>query len=389
MRYFFPIHLDGGNRGCEAIAKSSAILIDEKADQLFGYCKDIELDTHLGLTQYLTLIPFHRGCYLIDRFLGAINKLFHTAQTAAWRQLYPYRSFLRHITNEDIVVSTGGDMMCYDNNAVIYTNNWLHQKGIKTILWGCSMGPENMTPEKLDTLKRFSLIYTRESLTHEYFQSLGLKQLCLLPDPAFILPAEPCEVPTYFSNNRIIGINVSNYIMGGMTIDSAFGQEIIQLITNILQETNQQILLIPHVTWNTGGINQDDRQMARLIHQHFNDSNRIHILDIDALNYCQIRYIISKCQLFIGARTHAVISAYSMCVPTLALGYSIKSRGIAKDLGLDEKLVVNSKHFQKGDLLRSFTYLMQQEADIRGHLQQVMPTYKQKPYLIRERLKKI
>ena len=177
--------------------------------------------------------------------------------------------------------------------------------------------------------------------------------------------------------------------MGGMTIDSAFGQEIIQLITNILQETNQQFLLIPHVTWNTGGINQDDRQMARLIHQHFNDSNRIHILDIDALNYCQIRYIISKCQLFIGARTHAVISAYSMCVPTLALGYSIKSRGIAKDLGLDEKLVVNSKHFQKGDLLRSFTYLMQQEADIREHLQQVMPTYKQKPYLIREQLKQI
>ena len=60
-----------------------------------------------------------------------------------------------------------------------------------------------------------------------------------------------------------------------------------------------------------------------------------------------------------------------------------------KDLGLDEKLVVNSKHFQKGDLLRSFTYLMQQEADIREHLQQVMPTYKQKPYLIREQLKQI
>ena len=30
MRIFFPIHLDGGNRGCEAIAKGTAILLQEK-----------------------------------------------------------------------------------------------------------------------------------------------------------------------------------------------------------------------------------------------------------------------------------------------------------------------------------------------------------------------
>jgi polysaccharide pyruvyl transferase WcaK-like protein len=63
------------------------------------------------------------------------------------------------------------------------------------------MGPENMTPEKLDTLHRFSLIYTRESLTYDYFQSLGLPNLCLLPDPAFILPAEHCELPACLSDH--------------------------------------------------------------------------------------------------------------------------------------------------------------------------------------------
>ena len=78
-----------------------------------------------------------------------------------------------------------------------------------------------------------------------------------------------------------------------------------------------------------------------------------------------------------------------MCVPTLALGYSIKSRGIAKDLGLDKSLIVNSKDFQVGELLRSFKYLMQHEADIREHLQQIMPEYKQKTYQIREQLKQI
>ena len=389
MKYFFPIHLDGGNRGCEAIAKGSTILIDEKPDYLMGYCKDVALDTRLGLTQHITLIPFKRGSYLVDRFLAFVNKLFHTYQTAKCRKLYLYRNFLCLINKGDAVLFTGGDMMCYENNEIIYLNDYFYKQGIKTILWGCSMGPENMTPEKLDTLHRFSLIYTRESLTYDYFQSLGLQNLCLLPDPAFILPAEPCELPAYLSGNDVVGLNISNYVVGGMSLSSPFGQEVIRLITYILHETDMQILLIPHVTWNREGINQDDRQMADIICQHFNHPDRIHTLDIDAMNYCQIRYAISKCRVFIGARTHSVISAYSMCVPTLALGYSIKSRGIAKDLGLNEALVVNSKHFQKDDLLRSFTYLMQHETEIREHLKQIMPEYTQKPYEIRNLLKQI
>ncbi|MBO5622010.1 MAG: polysaccharide pyruvyl transferase family protein, partial [Butyrivibrio sp.] len=35
---------------------------------------------------------------------------------------------------------------------------------------------------------------------------------------------------------------------------------------------------------------------------------------------------------FVGARTHSTIAAYSSNVPTLVIGYSVKSRGIATDL---------------------------------------------------------
>ena len=93
--------------------------------------------------------------------------------------------------------------------------------------------------------------------------------------------------------------------------------------------------------------------------------------------------------MFIGARTHAVISAYSMCVPTIALGYSIKSRGIAKDLGLDDVLVVNCKQFSEGDLLRSFLHLATNEESIRKQLTDIMPEYTQRTYQIREYLKQI
>ena len=387
MKYYFPIHLDGGNRGCEAIARGSAILLDEPASNLIGYCRDIELDTRLGLAEKLTLVPCRRESWLIDRLLALASKAIPTDVTLAKRQLYPYRSFLRMITKDDTVLFTGGDMLCYDNYDIIFTNNWLHERGVRTMLWGCSMGPENQTKRKLETLFNFSLIYTRESLTYDYFQSLGLKNLCVMPDPAFVLQPQPFELPSFFKENDLVGLNISKYVTGDMTMNSRFGKELINLIGHILKETTFHILLVPHVTWNVGGENQDDRQMAQIIRKHFGNPERLHILDIDNLNYCQIRHAISKCRMFIGARTHAVISAYSECVPAIALGYSIKSRGIAKDLGLDEKLVVNSKDFSEGAVLRSFSYLMKNEDSIRKHLQDTIPEYKQRTYQIREHLK--
>ena len=64
--------------------------------------------------------------------------------------------------------------------------------------------------------------------------------------------------------------------------------------------------------------------------------------------------------MFIGARTHATIAAYSPR-PTLVVGYSIKARGIAKDLfGTDEGYVLPVQALaQKEDLVNAFDWLYQ------------------------------
>ena len=46
----------------------------------------------------------------------------------------------------------------------------------------------------------------------------------------------------------------------------------------------------------------------------------------------KLKGYISKCSFFVGARTHSTIAAYSSNIPTLVIGYSVKSKGIAKDL---------------------------------------------------------
>ena len=156
MKYYFPIHLDGGNRGCEAIAKGTALLLKAKKEDLLGLCRDISMDTKLGIDDYVTLIrPIVSP--LLSRIKNKVIRLFHLPYTQ--EMLDPGIVFLENMEDGDVLISTGGDMMCYGNNNVITTNNYVHSRGLKSILWGCSMGHENLTPEKEETLHNFSLIY--------------------------------------------------------------------------------------------------------------------------------------------------------------------------------------------------------------------------------------
>lgn len=371
MNIFLPIHIDGGNRGCEAITKGTALLLGLPAGQIKALSRNVALDKRLGLIACATLLPFPSVtfCWRLRRkllqFLCGNGK-----KTQEFTYKHLYAPFLDRMVAGDMMLSSGGDMMCYGNNEVIYTNEYLHDKGIRTILWGCSIGKENLTPEKLETLGHFSLIYARESLTAEMLEGLGLKNVVLCPDPAFILEPEMCSLPDAFRKD-VVGLNLSNYVLGKDGLDTPFGREVIKLVKYILTQTELDILLVPHVMWK----GQDDRLAAAAVQEYFEGEPRISVLDSDRLNYCQLRYVISRCRYFVGARTHAVISAYSTCVPALALGYSVKSKGIAKDLGLSERLVVDSRHCARGMLVDSFKYLMETENDVRNHLQEVIPGY--------------
>lgn len=248
-------------------------------------------------------------------------------------------------------------------------------------------GKGESNPQKEIALKNFSLIYARETLSYNFFKSIGLKNVICFPDPAFVLDSENCILPDCFRTEEIVGLNLSNFIIGNNDLNTPFGDEVRKMLSYIFDHTDMHVLLVPHVMWQ----GQDDRFICNVIVSEFkNYSSRISVLDSERRNYLQIRYVISKCHSFIGARTHAVISAYSTCVPAIALGYSIKSKGIAKDLHLPDELVVDTVHeIKPGQLLKSFLYLEENYSTIKSHLQEIMPAYRKKAYQVREFVKHI
>ena len=111
----------------------------------------------------------------------------------------------------------------------------------------------------------------------------------------------------------------------------------------------------------------------------------------DDMDCQRLKYIISKCRFFVGARTHSTIAAYSTNVPTLVCGYSVKSKGIATDLfGTYENYVVPVQNMiDKEQLLKSFKWIYENERTIRTRLTELMPSYKEKVWKAGEILKNV
>ena len=164
---------------------------------------------------------------------------------------------------------------------------------------------------------------------------------------------------TFFSGIRkgdvCLSIGGDNYCYGGQ---------------DILDTCDCAVALIPHVV--------SDLEVLRPLYDRFRSTGRVILIpDQDCR---RLKYIISQCRLFLGARTHATIAAYSSLVPTLAVGYSVKSHGIARDLfGTDEGYVLPVDHIGcDRDLLSAYDHLAANAEAIKEQLRRVIPACRQK-----------
>ena len=77
---------------------------------------------------------------------------------------------------------------------------------------------------------------------------------------------------------------------------------------------------------------------------------------IEDHNAMELKGYIARCRFMVVARTHASIAAYSTQVPTLVVGYSVKARGIAKDIfGTEENYVIPVQSLTKESELTEVT----------------------------------
>jgi len=287
-----------------------------------------------------------------------------------------HRDLLENSGEDTLALSIGGDNYCYGKPGDIYfINKHVRKNGSKTVLWGCSIEPSAMDEEMVEDLKQYALIFARETITYNALKEKGLDNARLCPDPAFLLGKEEFQLPEGFEEGNTIGINLSPMIMSYEKNKGAAFENYNELIDYLLAETKHQIALVPHVAWD----HNDDRIPLKKLYEKYKDSSRVfYVAEDNTLNGLQLKYLISKCNIFIAARTHSSIAAYSQCVPTLVVGYSVKARGIAKDLfGTEEGYVIPVQTLEdKNDLTELYKEFASKENEVRDYLVNMMPEYK-------------
>ena len=382
MRVLLYDHSGCLNHGCEALVRTTINII-EKAfpGSEYGLCSYApEEDTMLSDISSLTVKGVKaRSLSLSEKYINA----FCVKLLRSYDYYYKtaYSDTVDFADGFDLCLIIGGDTFCYGDNRLCRSiTAQLKKRGKKVVLWGCSIGEEDLSEEKIRTLHSLDAVFARESLTKELLEKRGIENVYLFPDPAFTLPIN--EPSLYLpSDNEILGINLSPLVAKRT---SGFGKASAEFLYYIEHHTDYIPLLVPHVMVKG---NNDHEFLSAVAKAARSEKSIVLPPDIGASDY---KGYISKCAMFIGARTHSIIGAYSSCVPAFAIGYSVKAKGIAKDLFGEELCVKGVDKITCGtDMIRCFEELCENREAMKRILEEKITQTVAASYSAGEALKNI
>ncbi len=151
------------------------------------------------------------------------------------------------------------------------------------------------------------------------------------------------------SSDTIVGINVSGLIYNdpenankSYEFKADYNNIVNGLVDWLLKNTKEKIVLVSHVMAKSGHYESDFEaceNVASSIDEIY--SERI-VISPSTLNESEVKWLISKFNWFCGTRMHSTIAGLSSYVPTSAISYSDKTKGVF-DTCLQGKHVIDPR----------------------------------------------
>ena len=360
-----------GNRGCEAIVRSTAALFEGRA-ALSLASDEPEFDRQAKLDGIRRIISSEIAPYSLRRFINSIG--FRLGIPREQEVARKHGTVIDLGKRSDVCLSIGGDTYCYNHQEHLQViNGRLCRAGKPMVLWGCSVEPDIIKGETLEDLRAYDLIVARETITEQAIKDAGLPVVRWC-DPAFTMRKEELALPEGWREGKTIGLNVSPLVLDRAKDVGKALQAFAALVRHILDTSDCTVVLIPHVFWQ----HDNDLKALHAIKAQFADEARVMLLpQAETLTAEQLKGYIARLSALITARTHASIAAYSTCVPTLVIGYSVKAKGIARDLFGEEAghLIPVQELTGEKQLIAAYDALMERAQQERAFLEKRIPAY--------------
>ncbi len=396
------------NRGCEAIVRGTVkILRNSFKNPRFicisnflseqQYQQQCLQETDEAITHLHSYRPSRRKIaqnFWKPFYLGYAYDHFCRPEGLKYRT---YKQMLPFLDDATAVLSVGGDNYSLDYGVPkLFTDldDIAIQEGKPIILWGASVGPFSAMSDyeryMSDHLQKVTGIFARESATIEYLESIGVaRNVYSVADPAFLMdPIKPEGIEDVLPlDDEVIGLNLSplmaKYVTGGDLEE--WSQIVAQIISGVAEATEMPVCLIPHVT----SPHSDDYAFMQKAVSQVPGKNGNLTLTPPKYTAAETKWIISKMALFAGARTHSTIAALSSGVPTLSFAYSIKARGINRDLFDHESYLLSPDHLTANTATQTVQSMLERSGEIRRELDEKIPLIQKKALYAGEKVKKI
>jgi colanic acid/amylovoran biosynthesis protein len=307
----------------------------------------------------------------------------------------------------DAMLLIGGDNITLDygiENLLFQIRfvQFAQRAGKKAMLWGASVGPFTAEPAIENFvaafLRNLDYVTVRETISQQYLNNIGVKtNVALAADGAFVMAPQPFDTIPFWPNkseHSVLGFNISPLIQKFRPANEhpeVLQREVAGFIKTVLDSSNTAILLVPHVDPLDGATDNSDSHYMRHIMALVNDTTgRLSIAPAN-LNAAQLKYVLSQCTYFIGARTHATIAAMSCLVPTVSIAYSIKAKGLNRDLFGNEGCVLETPQVNETTLNKYFELLVTNQTELKALLTKKIPEWRTRartsPLRVRDALK--
>lgn len=289
----------------------------------------------------------------------------------------------------DVVVSCGGGFLLSHGFSVALMQHLVQIKtafdyGKPVVIYAQSIGPfynKYMQTLAKKVLDKVSKIYIRESVSKNWLEKIGCenRNIELVPDSAFSMYLEGSsriedllENVKQKHNGPIVGMTVRDWNFPEVT-DTEFHrnkyiESVRAAIKHMSEKYNAKVLLMPQVL----GPNpfNDDRIISREVLKTINPESA-ELLDYD-FHPRELKYLYSKMDMFVGTRMHSNIFALSTSVPTVAINYEHKTKGIMELLNLND-YVVDIKDIEAEPFIKMIENCWSNKDNLRNELSKNIP----------------
>ncbi len=325
----------------------------------------------------------------IDSPLKAIGAII---RCGTWKMLYDYLKIrhkfvdkildteeIQEYVKSDIILDISGDSFSEVDGLPGTTYHFLHiWLGVvlnkNTVIYSQSVGPFTYTkPIAKNLLNNVDLITLRGKVSYDYLQEIGIDKppIYLTADLAFLMdPASKDRTDEILydiekiKGNSFIGISVSNWISKYYGSYEKFVDLMANIVDYMIEKLDITVIFIPHVTGPKEEF--DDRIIGEDVYNIIKHKDKVILIRNDYTPQ-EMKGIISRCSLFIGARMHACIGALSTGVPTINISYHHKSNDIMTMFGL-EKNVLRAQDVNIENLKKTIDETWSRKEEIKSRL---------------------